>query len=426
VNKILAAALTLFLAAAALAGLGREEAPDPLEPLVRLYKDCRFFELREAVAKLENNTSVEVEFFRGAVANSFNRLDLAVSGLLRYLDGASADAKRPLAKEAWVLLADCYRRLGQYRKSAGAQRTILKRYGAMLDAPEKANRVNQDVIWSALADVPSQTIEISGDSAIRMERRLLPVRVKDRIIYVAYDTGANLSVLYRSAADDLGLTLYGSSIKIQSATGKWIDSRMTVVPEMRLGEAVIRNAVFLVLPDDYFPPRRACPGVERRGLIGAPILAALKEITVTRDGFFLVPASPRPRPEHNMCFFGFMPVVEVLHRGARFSFCLDTGSSATFLYPPFFRRYRGEIRAHSKPRKTTMGGIGDERPVTIHVLNEFAFKAGGLDLALKRISVHTQVTHSSTELFFGTLGLDILAQCSRMTFNFESMSFILE
>ncbi|MCX6569194.1 MAG: hypothetical protein NT147_09120 [Candidatus Aminicenantes bacterium] len=45
---------------------------------------------------------------------------------------------------------------------------------------------------------------------------------------------------------------------------------------------------------------------------------------------------------------------------------------------------------------------------------------------MKKIGVHTQVTHSSTELFFGTLGLDILAQCSRMTFNFESMSFILE
>ena len=425
-KKILAAGLAVFLAAGALAGLGRRKVSDPIEPLVRLYKDCRYFELRDAIAELKTNTSMDVEFFRGAVANAFNRLDLAVAYLLRYLDGASADSPTPLIKEAWVLLADSYRRSGQYRKSAEAQRMILERFGAGLGAAEKVNRENQVAIWSALADVPPQTVEIFGDSAIPMEKRLLPISVKDRVIYVAYDTGANLSVLYKSAADELGLALYGSDIKIQSGTGKWIDSQMTVVPEIRLGEAVVRNAVFLVLPDDFFPPRWVRPGIERRGLLGAPILAALKEFTETRDGLLLIPAAPRPRPEQNMCFFGFMPVVEILHRGSRFSFCLDTGSSQTFLHPPFFRRYRGEIRARSRPWTTRVGGVGDERPVTIHVLDEFGFKAGGLAISLKRVGVHTQVTHSSTELFFGTLGLDILSRCSRMTLNFESMTFILE
>jgi len=45
---------------------------------------------------------------------------------------------------------------------------------------------------------------------------------------------------------------------------------------------------------------------------------------------------------------------------------------------------------------------------------------------LRKIAVHTEVTHADTRYFHGTLGLDILAQCSRMTLNFESMSFILE
>jgi hypothetical protein len=40
--------------------------------------------------------------------------------------------------------------------------------------------------------------------------------------------------------------------------------------------------------------------------------------------------------------------------------------------------------------------------------------------------VHTQVTHSLTDIFHGRVGLDVLKQCSRMTFNFESMSFVLE
>jgi hypothetical protein len=165
---------------------------------------------------------------------------------------------------------------------------------------------------------------------------------------------------------------------------------------------------------------------DRHGLIGAPVLAALKEITETRDGLLLIPASPRPRPVQNMCFFGFTPVAEVTHREARLPFILDTGSWTTFLNPPFFRRYRGEIKARSRLRKVTIGGVGDARTVRIYLLDEFDFKAGGRDLALSEVLVHTQVTHLSSRLFFGTLGLDFLAQCARMTLNFESMSFVLE
>jgi len=50
-----------------------------------------------------------------------------------------------------------------------------------------------------------------------------------------------------------------------------------------------------------------------------------------------------------MCFFGTKPITEVVHRGARLQFFVDTGGQRTFLYPPFFRRYREEIRSLTKP-----------------------------------------------------------------------------
>ncbi len=425
-KRILAAALALFLAAAALAGPGRSRAQDPIEPLVRLYRDCRYFELRDAVAKLENDTSVEMEFFRGAVDEIFNRLDSAVSRLRSYLRSTEKGPARMMAKEAWVLLADAFRRSGRYREAGEARREILDRFGPVLGQEEKTNCENQVGLWSALADIPPQAVEVGEDTTIRMTNRQFPVRVKDRTFFVGYDTGANLSVLYKSIADELGVVIYGPAIKIQSGTGQWVDGLTGVVPEMRLGSIIIRNAVFLVLPDEFFPSAVARFGVDRRGLLGAPILEGFKEITVTKAGDLIIPASPRPRPEQNMCFSGFMPVVEVLFRGARLSLSLDTGSTATHLYPPFFRRYRGEIASRSKLRKSTVGGVGSSVTVPIHVLDEFGFRAGGKDLSLRKIAVHTEVTHTDTRYFFGTLGLDILTQCSRMTLNFESMSFILE
>ena len=73
-----------------------------------------------------------------------------------------------------------------------------------------------------------------------------------------------------------------------------------------------------------------------------------------------------------------------------------------------------------------MNGAGDARTVMMHVMDEFAFQASGRDIVLRKIEVHTEVTHSYSAIFHGKIGLDVLKQCSQMTFNFESMSFILE
>jgi hypothetical protein len=426
VKKIPAAALILVLAAAASAGPGQRKGVDPLARLGRLYEDSRYFELRDAVAQMKDHPSLEMEFFRGAVDEIFNRLESAVSRLRSYVRSAEKGPARTMAKEAWALLADAFRREGRYREAGEARREILDRFGPILSQEERTNCESQVGLWSALAAVPPHEVEVGEDTTIRMTNRQFPVRVKDRTFFVGYDTGANLSVLYKSIADELGVAIYGPAIRIRSGTGRWVDGRTGVVPEMRLGSIIIRNAVFLVLPDEFFPSAVARFGVDRRGLLGAPILEGFKEIAETKDGDLIIPASPRPRSEQNMCFSGFMPVVQVLFRGARLSFCLDTGSTATFLYPPFFRRYRGEIASRSMLRKSTVGGVGSSVTVPIHVLDEFGFRAGGKDLSLRKVAVHTEATHTDTRYFYGTLGLDILTQCSRMTLNFESMSFVLE
>jgi hypothetical protein len=127
-----------------------------------------------------------------------------------------------------------------------------------------------------------------------------------------------------------------------------------------------------------------------------------------------------------MCFFGTKPITEVVHRGAGLQFFVDTGGQRTFLYPPFFRRYREEIQSKTRPIAAKMASVGVERTVVMHILDEFAFQTGGRDITLNKVMVHTEVTHSITDIFDGTIGRDVLTECSRMTLNFESMSFVLE
>ena len=425
-KELIAGVIAFFILGGRPCGSAEQGNIDPLERLTQLYKAHRYFELRDALAGTKGEATPGLAFFRAIEAGMSNRLNEAMAGFLAYLQDGPAEAVRPFAKDAWTNLADSYRRAGLYRKAGETYRLILDRFGGELEAGDKANYENQADMWSALAGVPAQTVEVSGDSDIPLERRSFPVFIRDKAIYVWYDTGASVSVLYESAARDLGLAPIGSGITIQSGTGRRIESRFAVVPEMRFGNVIVRNAVFLVLPDTDFPVREIRPGIVRRGLIGVSTLVALKELIETREGRLLIPAAPRPRASRNILLYGFRPLVEVLHRGDRLVLSLDSGAAQTFLYPPFFRRYGADIEARSKLREITMGGVGPSRKVAVHVLDAFGFRVAGLDLSLPKIMVHTEETHADSRRFDGVLGADVFPRCARMIFDFASLSFVLE
>jgi hypothetical protein len=402
------------------------QAKDPVARLARLYEESRYFELRDALPPPEAEEPVELAFFRGAVDQVFNRLEPAVLRLRGFLEVTRNGPPQMISKEAWVLLADAYRRLGRYREAADACRQALRRLGPLLPGDERDGLISQADLWSALADIPPQRVEVVRDSTVRMTKRCFPVRVADRTVPFGYDTGSNMSILYKSVADELGLALYGPPIKVQTGSGDSVDGRIGVVPELGWESIRIWNAIFLILDDDLFPAGSGRADGVQKGLLGMPVLAALGEITETRAGDLIVTARPRPRRVPNMCFSGFMPVVEVAHRGARLRLCLDTGATTTLLYPPYYRRFRGEINARSRLRETVLVAIGEPRTVDIRVLDEFAFRAGGMDFALRRVLVQTQETHAHSLRFHGTIGIDLLPLCSRMTMDFASMSFIAE
>lgn len=425
-----AAVLAIALAAAPVSSLRPSSLTETslarLDRLERLFREDRYFELSRALARAESEPSPELDFFRGAVDQAFNRLDSAVFRLDRYLEYAAAHPKPRFLREALTLLADACFRSGRYAKSAAAQLRIFDAFGAVLTEEEKAICRNEAALWSSFTDVPPPTAEIGGDSTIRTQDRHLPVRVNGREVFMAFDSGANLSVLCEGEAVRLGIVKRGVGVAIQSSTGNWVTGRAAVVPEIRLGEVVIRDAIFLIMPDEALALRRLPSGARSSGLLGAPILCALKEITETADGFVLIPASPSTGRARNMFFYGFMPIVEVVHRNRPLLMCLDTGAEATILHPTFLRLYRGEIESRSLPRKSLFRGIGGTRAVGTRFLDWFAFKTGGRDIALRRVVVQTQATNSYSLRFAGTLGLDVLTQCSQITLNFESMSFVIE
>ena len=146
-----------------------------------------------------------------------------------------------------------------------------------------------------------------------------------------FDTGANLSTLSESEAARIGLTLHETSTYVNGSTGTKNPLRFAVAQDLRLGNAHLRNVVFLVLSDQslYIRPLK----YQIRGILGLPVLRALGCVKMPATGRLLIEtkAAARAGPP-NMFLDGWDLIVDVRHSDQRLQMFLDTGANATFAY----------------------------------------------------------------------------------------------
>jgi hypothetical protein len=392
--------------------------------LQKLYVGKRYFELRDQLKQYDGQDPPEILFFRGAVDNIFNRLSSSIMHLEAYLESGSKSKLPAWAKESYDLLADSYRKSFRYREAAEINEKILILFGNELDADEKADHENEYRLWNALKDTPAQTVEIQGDSLLKMQRSRVPMTINGYEVALTYDTGADLSVLIRSRAKEFGLELVDVPIKVGTITGEKIDAQVAVASEVQIGNMTVRNALFLVMQDDdfYIPEIK----FQIQGVIGFPILEAMGEVTITRNGEFFIPGSPRTQGDQNLALTGFKPLIEGAYRGRRLTFVLDTGATKSDLWPPFFKVFENDIRRGSELQTEKFRGAGSRREVRAYIADNLTLTIAGREVRFRRIPVFMEYTTENSRSFFGNLGQDVVRQFDRMTINFQSMSVMFD
>src|SRR5688500_3656922 len=107
--------MTALALVASVVGLAHQQTT-----LADLYAKKDYFALRNAVVRA---STPDIAFYRGVVANKFNRLDESIRELNRYLAQPKTDPK--LIGEARSLLCDSYHRAFDYGKAADAYRAHL-------------------------------------------------------------------------------------------------------------------------------------------------------------------------------------------------------------------------------------------------------------------------------------------------------------
>lgn len=391
-----------------------------------LYQEKSFFEMRDELAKRSDDKSIELLFYRGAIANKFNEPEKSISYLQKYLK----NGKEKIG-EAYELLADNYVKTYQYAKAAGVYKAILEKYKTELEKePEKIVDLNNAIgLYNSLGSVPVQKVFFDGNTKIQGTRdaaKLLnvPVTIGAQTTNFVFDTGANLSTVTASTAQKLGLQIIESAVSVGSSTDKKVESKLAFAPVMKIGNMTIRNAVFLVLADEalYFPQIKYQIG----GIIGFPVIEAFRHITISKTDEILVPAKvKKSKIEPNLLFNSLTPVIGVKHNNRRMSFVFDTGAQNSVFYPAFFKAGEEEIKKQYKLQNVKLGGAGGFKEVPAYLVN-LDLNVSGKTASFKNVRLITTPVNEDSRYFYGNLGQDLIRQFDKMTLDFESMYISFE
>lgn len=395
--------------------------------LKELYDKKQYFELRDKVNELRGNSSNEIIFYRGAIANKFNSTEESIKLLNLYLKNASP--KDANLKECYSLLADNYTKTFQYAKAAEIYKTILQNFSAEMSEIDKANYQNVFRLWSALRNVRSQKVWFKGNSRIQGIKEEVGLTVPTEINgtakeYLIFDTGANISTITESLAKKLKLKIITAQIIVGSITGEKVKARLGVAKKLRLGNVLVENVVFLVFPDNalYIEPI----SFQMKGLIGFPLIAALCEITWTKNKEILIPANPAKKAKQNLALINLTPLIEGHYQGKRLIFGFDTGASNSSFYQPFFKSFETEIRKIGTEKLEKISGVGGSKEIKSYLLKDFKMNFAGKEANFPKVEVLTEKTTSLSEFVYGNIGRDLIDQFETMTMNFQTMSVSFE
>jgi predicted aspartyl protease len=291
--------------------------------------------------------------------------------------------------------------------------------------PTDADALGGRPVLAALAGTPDQRIA-GRHTTVQLQDGGLPFSINGVHATYWFDTGAELSVLSESEAKRFGLRVRPASVQVGDVNGTKVSMQIAVADELSIGSIRVRDVAFLVLPDNQPPFDEQSSG--SRGLIGLPVLLAFERFVWGADKTFEIrPDSSHKRMPHaGLCFDGNHPLVQVAYENRPLVFTLDTGATNTDLYPPFGSAFPELIRSAKKTDSYKMEGVGGAKYMEAASLESLKFSIGGFPVMLKSVGVLLKPTNDASRFFAGNLGIDLLQQAHRTTFDFKAMTLSLQ
>ena len=310
-----------------------------------------------------------------------------------------------------------------YKDALLCTEEIINNYSSLLDSNENDDMKNSLTIWQAAKELQEQSVEITGDSKIKVSRDMaglinIPVKCGGVDEDFIFDTGANFSVVNDTYAKKMKLLMLPGKIQVGSVTGTMITSQLAYAPLLEIGSMKFKNILFLVMPDESLSFAGGLYVIN--GIIGLPVIKEMKEIHIKEKEIF-VPKQKTTNTLGNLLIDGFITVIEVVDGNDSLAFTFDTGAKRTMLYSSYYTRNKAEIDKNYKMEEIEFGGAGGTVKVKGFKLDNKLFRVGSSKLKLEDINLIAENIKDHDKSFFGNLGQDYMNEFGEMILNFEDM-----
>lgn len=382
-----------------------------------LYDSHQWFELRDAM-----QGSSDPLLYRAALAYAFNNFRNAQDLLRRVID---ADPKSQNAADARQKLEDIYERNGQYGRLLG-----------LIDEELAANPDDAGLKTDRATIAPFARDQITAQRKFSKIRYSIvdggvsvPLSINGKSANFDIDTDMNISMLSESEAARLGLPVHNAEPNARKYTGAAAAQapyRTADADELTIGNVQLAHVAFIVVPDSEKPFVDLPPG--KQGILGIPVLLALRAIRWTDRGFMEIGFEPKPThiATSNICFDGMDPVTLVRFRDRELEFILDTGDQGSDLFPPFAKNFAKFVAASGKEKYARVTGVDGSTKIRVVMLPDVNLWVGGFDAGLRPARLLLQKTVYHSDLFNGRVGMAIFRQAREVSIDFGSMTLALK
>ena len=363
-------------------------------------------------------------YYQAFIDNAFNRNEQAVRDVDSLMKGNFPRLPDSAAVALQLLREDSYFKLYRYAGAARQDSMILRNYSNVLDSEKLSDVKNHLLIRNALRSVPPQeTIKKDSLTISWKKDRIglieIPLKCGNIIYDAIFDTRANISSISKTYAKKLGLRILDVSYEEGSGiTGIKFKTGLGVADSLYIGNILIRNAVFQIMPDSilYLAPINFRLNI----IIGFPVIEQLKEFHLYKNGRMFIPLTPEKAELHNFALDGLDPVISLKTGNDTLCFHLDLGADETILYSTYFERFKQKVLSEGKKKVQQYGGAGGIQKKVVYIIPSLALELGGEKITLDSVDVFTEKIFPG-ERFYGNLGRDFAWRFDELVFNFESM-----
>lgn len=316
---------------------------------------------------------------------------------------------------------DNYVRLYQYSDAENVAQKIKNDYPVFWAKDSiKALALNDKLsMFHALRDTPKQEVIIKSDDSIQLIKDVvglkdLKVTHADDSEHFVFDTGAGFSLVSETTAKKFKMHILDGLVSFGTAAGKSVKVHIAACDDLNIKNIKVKNAVFFVVDDSAYSFPQL--NYQIHGIIGFPVIEALKEIQITKDDKLIIPKNETVwNNESNAALSNNKLYISINDTAYGF----DTGASSTWLNKRYYDANKKTIEAYYQKGAFLQGNIGGIDTVREYLIT-FCTTINGKKVVVPNVNILTKDT-SLEEDVYGRIGQDFIHQFDKMTINFDKM-----